>query len=74
MTPRPRPPLGVRVVLAGGEEIPCTCHRDPGRDADGCAAWVAVPLREIRAARVRAVRADTLPARTALHLALEEAT
>jgi hypothetical protein len=70
-----RPPENVRVVI-GGREYPCDVLRDPDQDADGCAAWVAVPrqpLPPLPPGQSMSVRASVLPARTALEVRVGQA-
>ncbi len=37
------PPGPVRLTGPDGQVVECTVHRDPSSDADGCAAWIAIP-------------------------------
>lgn len=60
-------------VLIGGREYPCDVLRDPGRDADGCAAWLVVPRDPLPPVGEggASVRVALLPAKSLLLLTLD---
>jgi hypothetical protein len=67
MNPDPDPPVGVRLVLDDGTTVPVPVAY-AGRDIRGVHQWTV--LTEIPAARIRGVRCDLIPGRTALRIPL----
>ena len=51
-TPVPENPEQPRGVILHwrGRVIPCSMLRDPDQDEPGCAAWLAVPMEDVRIA------------------------
>lgn len=62
-------PQDVRVILASGEEVPCSCLREPALDRDGITYWIAVPLRELDG-KPAGIRVADLPDKSAVRLDL----
>jgi hypothetical protein len=67
--PMSEAPEGV-VLIVGRREIPCTVRREPARDRDGNAYWVAVPDEPVtlRPGQDPELRIAVMPARTELGL------
>lgn len=72
--PQPEAPEGVRLVRPGLDTIDCDMLRDPGQDANGCAAWIAVPKSGERLAYrldVDRLEVSVLPGKTFIFLDLD---
>lgn len=64
-------PRGVRLVLADGTIVPCVLLRCEELDHDGLTGWVGTPLVTLESPVVL-LRADIMPARTELRIAVQE--
>lgn len=68
LTRGPQPPVNVRLVLDDDTELPVECVYDGV--FDGMHRWTAVHRGPIDLHRVRAIRADVVPGRTAIRIGI----
>jgi hypothetical protein len=61
-------PVNLRIECPDGQVVPCGALREPQRDADGCQAFLVIPLRDYQMRQGDILTADAMPLDAILHI------